>query len=155
MPGGALGVPGADRLIGKINEEMRAFDHVIASQDWHPPGHVSFSDWPVHCVQNTPGAEWAEGLDTSRIEATFRKGTDLHVDSYSVFGTGIAEYLRQRGITELFFVGVATDYCVLHSVLDALKQGFKVTVIANACRGMGSEQEALDRMRNEGAHIIS
>jgi len=176
MPGGALGVPHANEIIPVINALIPCFDHVIATMDWHPLNHVSFATthgkkvgeqfegqtlWPEHCVQETHGANLAKGLHQEKIEATFHKGTDLLVDSYSVFfdqsrhrATGLEEYLRAHELNNLFFVGVATDYCVLYSVLDALNLGFQVTVIRDACRAISDEEQALDQMKAKGAKII-
>lgn len=185
MPGGALGVSGAHLIIPLINKLLSKFDCVVAVRDWHPAGHVSFASthgkrvgevmqvkgveqilWPDHCIQETRGAEFADGLETERIEALFNKGTDTEVDSYSAFfdnqkqrSTGLENFLRERKIKHLYFVGVATDYCVLHSVLDALELGFQVTVIIDACRAinrrLGDEQRAIDAMKAKGALMIA
>lgn len=185
LPGGALGVSGANFIVATINRLIPHFDHVVAVRDWHPPGHVSFASahgkrvgeifkagkieqilWPDHCVQETRGAEWADELKTDRIEATFSKGTDPAVDSYSAFfdgqrhrSTGLADYLKKHQLKDLYFVGVATDYCILYSVLDALELGFKVTVILDACRSinrrLGDEQRAIDAMKKKGALVAS
>lgn len=184
MPGGALGVSGANFIIPIINQLIPQFDRVVAVRDWHPPGHVSFASthgkrvgetiqrgnieqilWPDHCIQDTRGAELADGLNTDKIEAMFNKGTDPEVDSYSAFfdnkrhrSTGLADFLKDQKIKDLYFAGVATDYCVLYSVLDALELGFKVTVILNACRAinrrLGDEQRAINAMKDKGAKII-
>lgn len=156
MPGGALGVPHANEIIPVINALIPHYPHVVATLDWHPPNHMSFAPvgpWPVHCVKDTHGAHLATGLHKQRIEATFHKGTDPNKESYSVFSSGIEDYLRMRGLDELHFVGVATDYCVLYSVLDALKLGFKVTVIRAGCRAIGDEEKAFGQMANKGAII--
>ncbi|HSX10725.1 MAG TPA: bifunctional nicotinamidase/pyrazinamidase, partial [Chlamydiales bacterium] len=172
MPGGALGVPGANAIVPVINRLIPKFEHVLATLDWHPPHHISFASshgkkvgekilvagheqilWPDHCVQNTRGARLADGLHQERIEAVFHKGTDLKIDSYSTFfdnartrHTGLAEHLRKHGLKDLYFVGLATDYCVLYSVLDALELGFNVWVIRDACRAInlkpGDEERA-------------
>jgi nicotinamidase/pyrazinamidase len=184
MPGGALGIAGANGIIPIINALIPKFEHVVATLDWHPPNHVSFAAthqkkvgevmrigaieqilWPVHCVQNTRGADFATGLHRDRFEAVFHKGVDPKVDSYSAFfdaarrrSTGLAEHLRKRGIDALYFVGLAIDYCVLYSVLDALDLGFKAMVIQDACRAInlhpGDEEKALDQMRQNGASVI-
>lgn len=180
MPGGALGVPGGNEIVPVINRLMPKFDHVIATLDWHPPRHISFASthkkkvgekisvagreqmlWPDHCVQHTRGADFAGGLHKERIEAIFHKGTDPKVDSYSTFfdnarthHTGLAEHLRKRNLHDLYFVGLATDYCVLYSVLDALELGFNVWVIRDACRAIGDEEQALEQMRKRGARVI-
>jgi nicotinamidase/pyrazinamidase len=181
MPGGPLGVPGADGLAAVINSLIPQFPLVVASQDWHPLDHQSFAVnhpgkkpgdihqdqvlWPVHCVCNTPGAELVAGLDKERIARCFYKGTDREVDSYSAFfdnfhlkSTGLDDYLKSRGATELFLVGVATDYCVFHTALDALDLGFSVFVIADACRPINldpqGEKRALAAIAAKGGHVI-
>lgn len=184
MPGGALGIPGSNAIIPIVNRIIPRFDHVIAVMDWHPINHVSFASthckhpgdiirigeveqilWPVHCVQNSHGAELADGLHRDKIEAVFHKGSDSKVDSYSSFydaarrrSTGLADHLLKRKLSDLYFVGVATDYCVLYSVLDALDLGFRATVIRDACRAInrqaGDEERALFLMAQRGARII-
>lgn len=144
MPGGVLGVKGADEIIPVINRLMSRFDHVIATQDWHLPG-ASHDGWPVHCVGNTPGADFAIGLKTEKIERVFRK------DSYSAFTTDLAAYLHAHQLEDLYFVGVATDYCVFHTAMDALKQHFKVTILLEGCRGIDHEAGALADLRGAGA----
>jgi nicotinamidase/pyrazinamidase len=157
MPGGTLGVPGADQIVPLINQLMPYFEHVLATQDWHPADHVSFKNlWPVHCVEQTLGAELVKELKKERIERYFRKGTELHRDSYSAFGgTDLEAYLRDHHLSDLYFVGVATDFCVFHSAADALNCHFKVTVIRDACRGIEKEEEALATLQSKGAQIIS
>src|SRR5215469_53153 len=165
LPGGALAVPDGDRVISVINELSQEFDLVFTTQDWHPANHCSFAAshpgkkigdrilidgqeqilWPVHCVQNTYGAELAAGLHPKVISGGVRisKGTDDRVDSYSGFfdnhrkrATGLEKLLRQHGADELTIVGLATDYCVKATVLDARELGFPVTVHQNACRAV-------------------
>ena len=179
MPTGVLGVAKADELVPLINRLMDHFDYIIATMDWHPKGHVSFAYshhkkvgeiirvgnqeqklWPDHCVQGTPGAALVKGLKQSRIEQIFHKGADPLVDSYSAFfdmsrrrSTGLGDYLRQMGIQEIYFAGVATDYCVLYSVLDALEMGFKVFVIRDACRAIDDEEGAIAQMKKKGAEM--
>ena len=185
MPGGTLGVSGANFIIQTINQLIPKFDHVVAVRDWHPPGHVSFASthgkrtgetikiggveqilWPDHCIQDTRGAHLADGLETAKIEAMLNKGTDPLVDSYSGFfdshrhrSTGLADFLKEHKLKELYFVGVATDYCILYSVLDALELGFKVTVIVDACRAinrrLGDENRAIEAMKAKGAKIVT
>lgn len=184
MPGGALGITGANAIVPVINRLIPKFDHVFATQDWHPPHHISFASthhkkvgevirvgdleqilWPDHCVQNTHGADFATGLHRERFEAVFHKGTDPKVDSYSTFfdnarkrQTGLADHLRKANLKDLYFVGLATDYCVLYSVLDALELGFNAWVISDACRAInlkpGDEERALEKMRLQGTKII-
>jgi nicotinamidase/pyrazinamidase len=185
LPGGPLGVPGAHLLVPLINALMKNFSLVVATKDWHLEGHVSFAKshpqkkvgdkvdiegveqilWPVHCIQNTPGAAFARGLETKDIKEVFFKGVDLRIDSYSTFfdqaqrrSTGMETYLREKGVDTLYFAGVATDYCVLYSALDALLLGFKVYVIRDCCAPINlhpdDEKKALDKMKKQGAHII-
>jgi nicotinamidase/pyrazinamidase len=185
LPGGALGVPDSDKIIPLINDFLPCFERVVATMDWHPERHASFASthkkavgdliqlqgssqilWPDHCVQSKPGSNFALRLELARIEAIFQKGTDPKVDSYSAFfdhsrrrSTGLEAYLRSQQLTNLYFVGLATDYCVLYSVLDALELGFDVTVIRDACRAInldsGDEERALLVMEEKGANIIS
>ncbi|MBS0629364.1 MAG: bifunctional nicotinamidase/pyrazinamidase [Verrucomicrobia bacterium] len=186
MPSGALPTKGADALVPVINRLIDYFPLVLATQDWHPKDHNSFAVnhpeykvgdviregaieqilWPVHCVQNTKGAEFVKGLRIDRFERVFHKGIDRMVDSYSTFfdnahlrETGLAEYLHKRGIKEIAFVGVATDYCVLYSVLDALELGFQVMVFADGCRAINLRQadgeEAFEKMTQAGAVVVT
>jgi nicotinamidase/pyrazinamidase len=145
---------------------IKQFDVVVASQDWHPPEHVSFEIFPPHCVQGTPDAEFIDGLETKEIDKVFRKGTDSGVDSMSVFvdasgrkATDIESYLRGQGVSELYVAGLATNYCVLKSALDAVDAGFKVNVVLDACRGIdeppGAVETAIDQMLNSGINIVS
>lgn len=184
MPWGALPTPHADELVPVINRLMAKFPIILATKDWHPKGHISFAAnhekanvgdvisvgdgdqilWPVHCVENTEGADFVEGLNTDKIQKVFYKGTDLEVDSYSAFfdnahlrETGLSQYLKKRGIQDLYFVGVATDYCVLFSVLDALDLGFNATLISDGCRAInlseGDETKAIEKMKRKGAKV--
>lgn len=166
IPGGALAVPGGDEVVEVINGLQENFDLVIATQDWHPPGHSSFAEshpakkefekiqwkgqeqvlWPVHCVQETEGANFHSNLKMSRVEAIFRKGTNPDIDSYSGFydnahlkSTGLAGYLREKGCTEIYFCGLAAEYCVYFSILDALQEGFDATLIEDATRALDNE----------------
>jgi nicotinamidase/pyrazinamidase len=184
VPGGALAVPGGDAVVPLINCLQPRFDLVIATQDWHPPDHGSFAAnhpgrnvhdvidlhglrqvlWPVHCVQNTGGAKFGASLDTRRIDRVFQKGTDPGIDSYSGFfdnahrkSTGLADYLKGKSVEEVFICGLATDYCVKFSALDARQLGFRTTVIEDACRGVNVEPDdvrhALREMREAGVFI--
>ncbi len=184
LPGGALGVPGGDEVIPLANRLMDDFEIIVATQDWHPPDHGSFAAnhpgrqifesidlhglpqtlWPVHCVQGTPGAEFAPGLDAGRITRVFRKGTRPEVDSYSGLfdngrrhSTGLAEWLREQGVTRVTVCGIATDYCVKFTALDAVAEGFEVTLHLPACRGVdlqpGDIAAAVEAMREKGVRI--
>ena len=163
MPYGALPVAEGDQIVPIINKIIYKFDLVIATQDWHPKNHISFASnhkdkkpfdvmdldgfkqtlWPDHCVQGTSGAEFHPDLETKPIEAIFRKGTNPNIDSYSGFydnlhkkNTGLAGYLREKKAKDLYFVGLATDYCVYYSIIDALKEGFNVYLIEDATRAI-------------------
>ena len=186
LPGGALAVPEGDAVIPVINRLQDRFDLVLATQDWHPPDHGSFAAshpghkvgdvieldgvpqilWPVHCVQNSQGAQFSTALDTTRLARVFRKGIDRKIDSYSTFfdnakrrSTGLADYLREQNVREIFICGLATDYCVRFSALDALELSFPVTVIEDACRGVNLQPDdslnALRELRKAGAKIQS
>lgn len=183
-PGGRLSVPDGDAVIPLANQLQQHFDLIIATKDWHPQDHVSFASnhpgkregdvliingieqilWPDHCVQNTKGAEFHPGLDTSKINKIFLKGTDKNIDSYSTFfdnahlrNTGLAAYLREQQINDIYIMGLATDYCVKYSCHDAVKLGFNTHIIVDACRGIelheGDIAAALDEMRGEGVKI--
>jgi nicotinamidase/pyrazinamidase len=179
-PGGALAVPGGDAVVPVANRLDAAFAHVVLTQDWHPPGHASFASshpgkqpfetiampygeqtlWPDHCVQGTVGAAFHSGLAVSHAELIVRKGYNPAIDSYSAFyendrktPTGLAGYLRERGFTRLYLAGLATDYCVFYSAIDARRLGFAVTVIADACRAIdlgGSLAKAMQQMDAAG-----
>jgi nicotinamidase/pyrazinamidase len=182
-PGGALAVPDGDAILPAINRLAREFAHVILTQDWHPRGHLSFAGahpgrqpfetievaygpqtlWPDHCVQGTHGAAFHPALEVPHAELILRKGYRRAIDSYSVFRendrrtpTGLASYLRERGFDRVILCGLATDYCVLFSALDALMAGFAVEVAANACRGIdldGSLARAMREMAEAGVTI--
>src|SRR5882724_5303674 len=142
MPGGALAVPRGDETIAVANRLLPHFTVVAATQDWHPPNHESFKEtWPVHCVQDTRGAELHADLNRARINEIVRKGTDVAVDSYSGFfdndkkrATGLAKWLEERWIKQLYVMGLVTDYDVRATVLDARALGFDVYVIEDGCR---------------------
>jgi nicotinamidase/pyrazinamidase len=184
-PGGALPVPEGDRVVDCINRIQPGFDLVVATQDWHPADHGSFAAnhpgrrpgeqielaglpqilWPVHCVQGTPGAELHPGLDCPRIARVFRKGADPSVDSYSGFfdngrrsSTGLDEYLKGQGVTDVYICGLATDYCVKATALDAVGLGFKTYLVEDACRGVelrpGDVRKSIDMVRKQGVIII-
>jgi len=165
MPGGALAIPFANRLIEPINLLMPLFSYVVATQDFHPQNHASFKDlWPVHCVAGSYGAELVAGLDRSRIQKIFRKGEDPLIDSYSAFfdnehskQTGLAQDLRAHGVNSLYLVGVATEYCVLYSALDALDLGFEVNLITDACCGLDDQavEKAYEMLVARRGHLVT
>ncbi|MCP4246995.1 MAG: bifunctional nicotinamidase/pyrazinamidase [bacterium] len=185
VPGGALAVPGGDEIVPLANRLQGCFELVVATQDWHPPGHASFAAshpgkspgdvitvdgleqtlWPTHCVQDTPGAALVGRLDTTRINRIIQKGTDPTLDSYSGFfdnghrrPTGLGDYLRQRQVERIYVLGIATDYCVKFTVLDARKLGFDAYLIQDACRGVdlvkGDVARAVDEMTAADARVI-
>ncbi len=185
MPFGALPVVEGDAVVSIANELAQRSSLVIATQDWHPADHGSFARmhptlkpgdvvdlggveqvlWPDHCVQGTPGASFHSALDVARIDHVVRKGTDPGVDSYSGFydndrrlDTGLGEYLMSRGVDELLICGLATDYCVKYTVLDAVGLGFGVTVVEDACRAVdmrsGDGDRALLEMHAAGARVL-
>lgn len=184
LPGGALAVPDGDAVIAIANDLIASADHVVATQDWHPGGHGSFASshdgvdvgqlfqlhglqqvaWPDHCVQGTKGAEFSAELSTEKIDHVVTKGTQPNIDSYSGFfdndhhqATGLHDYLQSIGATKLTVVGLATDYCVKFTVLDALELGYKVHVILDGCRGVnlspGDVDAAVAEMKAAGAEI--
>lgn len=183
-PGGALEVPHGDQVVPVINRLSEHFDNIVQTQDWHPEGHSSFASshsekdpfsvtempygkqvlWPDHCVQGSTGAEFHPDLVTTNSQLFIRKGFRKEIDSYSAFyendnktPTGLAGYLRERGIDNLFACGLATDFCVKWSVLDGLKEGLKVTVIEDAVMGIdmdGSVEKAWEEMEDAGAGRI-
>jgi nicotinamidase/pyrazinamidase len=163
-PHGALAVPDGDAIADRVHELARSgeFDLVVATRDWHPPDHGSFAErggpWPVHCVADTPGAQLHPGLDASRVDVIVDKGQDPDTEGYSGFqGTRLEELLRERGIDQVTVVGLATDYCVKNTALDALRAGFQVTVDTDAVRGVevqpGDSERALDELREAGATV--
>ena len=163
-PGGALAVAHGDEIAGRINRLAASgdFDLVVATRDWHPPDHGSFTEqggtWPVHCVAGTPGAELHDALDRSRVEVVVDKGQDPALPGYSGFEqTALEDLLRERRVDELTVVGLATDYCVKNTALDALDKGFRVTVDPDAVRGVdvepGDADRALEELREAGASL--
>ena len=182
-PGGALAVPGGDEILPVVNRLIAAHEHVILTQDWHPEGHSSFASqhggknpfdtvempygvqtlWPDHCVQGTQGAAFHPALERTKAELIIRKGFRRSIDSYSAFfendrttPTGLNGYLRERGIGELTLVGLATDFCVAFSALDAARLGFKVKVEMEGCRAIdlgGSLADMTERMRAAGVTL--
>ncbi len=164
FPGGALGVQGANEMIPLVNEYIRLFHTrgfpVMATRDWHPPGHCSFTEqggpWPVHCVQGSRGAQLHSDLVMPPGTLVISKGTDPKKDAYSGFeGTSLKDRFEDLGVKTLFVLGLATDYCVKHTVLDACKKGFRVVVIEDAIRGVeaqaGDSEKALQDMQASGA----
>jgi nicotinamidase/pyrazinamidase len=184
-PGGALAVADGDAVVPVINRLAERFDHVVLTQDWHPPGHSSFATshpgsapfetismpygqqtlWPEHCVQGTPGAAFHPQLATKPSELVIRKGFRTEIDSYSAFyendrrtPTGLAGYLRERGLRRLFLVGLATDFCVHYSALDARRLGFDTVVVETGCRAIdlaGSLDAAWAAMAAAGVQRIN
>ena len=183
-PGGALAVQGGDAIVPLINRLIGEFDHVILTQDWHPANHSSFASshpgrdpfgvidmpygvqtlWPDHCVQGTRGADFHPDLQWTKAELVIRKGFRAGIDSYSAFfendrttATGLAGYLRERGLHDLTFVGLATDFCVAYSALDAVTQGFSATVRLDACRAIdlsGSLAAMTEKMRQADVRLV-
>ena len=161
-PGGALAVPDGDAVVPVINGLMNRYPLIVATQDWHPAGHCSFVEhggtWPAHCVAATQGAELHPSLNAKAIDLRIFKGATPDADAYSGFtGTDLAEQLHARGVTEVTIVGLATDYCVKATALDAMAAGFKVTVYADACRAVNVNpidgDAALDELRAAGANV--
>ena len=186
-PGGALAVPEGDRIVPAVNRlmHMQFFPKVVATKDWHPAGHISFASryrkevystvdttygpqilWPDHCVQGTWGAEFHPALESGLVRQVVYKGTNQEIDSYSTFWdnarlqqTGLHAYLQDAGISDLYLAGLATDYCVLFSSLDALELGYRVTVIEDCCRGVdvrpGDSRRALERIVEAGGRVTT
>ena len=163
-PDGALSVSGGDAIAGRINEQMRSgdYDLVVATRDWHPSDHGSFTEqggiWPVHCVQDTEGAQLHPALQQQNVDVVIDAGTDPDTEGYYGFdGTTLGELLEERGIHSVTVVGLATDYCVKHTALDALRQGLEVTVDSAAVRGVnvneGDSERALEELRAAGATV--
>lgn len=183
MPGGALAVPEGNQIVPIINKIQHKFDLVLATQDWHPAGHASFASthgkdlyelidlngidqvmWPDHCVQGTKGADFHAELKLNKIEAIFRKGTNPEIDSYSGFydnahlkSTGLSGYLKEKGVTELYFAGLAGDFCVAFSVKDALAEGFTSFLIEDATRAIDAEgfEKAKAEIVEKGGKILN
>lgn len=187
LPGGSLAVPHGDEILPLVQEmTCYPFDLFIATKDWHPADHLSFACnhsgknpgdritlggieqvlWPAHCIQGSTGSEFAEGWDAARIDHVVYKGTNRSIDSYSAFfdnghwqATGLDDYLKAQEVSDLFIAGLATDYCVKYSVLDALQLGYRVHVILDACRGVelqaGDVARAHFVMQEAGAQLLS
>ena len=183
-PGGALAVPEGDAIMPLVNRLARQFTHVVVTQDWHPPGHLSFASahpgrkpfetievdygpqtmWPDHCVQGTAGAAFHSALDIPHAELVIRKGYHPLIDSYSAFRendgktpTGLTGYLRERGLERVTLCGLATDFCVYFSAIDARQAGFETRLVLEASRAIdidGSLARALDAMRQAGVSFV-
>lgn len=184
LPGGALAVPAGDEVVEPANRLAVRFPLVVATQDWHPRNHGSFAAvhpgrkpgevidlaglpqvlWPIHCVQGTAGADFAPALARERVHRVFQKGTDETIDSYSGFfdnghrrSTGLGDFLRGAGVVEIYLLGLATDYCVKATALDARALGFKVNLVGDACRGVdlrpGDCAAAVDTMAAAGVRL--
>lgn len=183
-PGGALAVTGGDEIMPLVNDLIRNTEHVLLTQDWHPAGHSSFASshqgrqpfetidmpygaqtlWPDHCIQGSKGADFHSGLAWAKSELVIRKGFRGGIDSYSAFfendhltPTGLAGYLNERGIGAITLVGLATDFCVAYSALDAVRQGFSTTVRLDACRAIdlgGSLDIMIGKMRDAGVKLV-
>lgn len=184
-PGGALAVPGGDSIIPTVNRLIETFDSVIQTQDWHPAGHHSFASshsgkneydtvemdygtqvlWPDHCVQGSRGSEFHSGLNTQKTQVIIRKGFRKEIDSYSTFfendqktATGLTGYLNNRGITDLYTVGLATDFCVKWSILDGIDEGFTMHIVEDAVEGIdlnGSLDQAWREMKEKGVLVTT
>jgi nicotinamidase/pyrazinamidase len=186
LPGGSLAVEEGDQVIPKVNNMLNhSFDLVVATQDWHPANHGSFASnhenkkpgdiidlqgteqilWPDHCVQNSEGAEFADDLDTEKIDKIIKKGTDPNIDSYSGFydnehkkATGLHDYLKQKNIDSLVIAGLAADVCVRFTALDALELGYKTQVVKDATRAVEKEEgykQTMNELKEKGAELIS
>lgn len=163
-PEGGLPVPHGDEIFGAINQVMPRFSHVLATQDWHPPEHKHFQvhggPWPHHCLQGTWGAEFHPALDASRVQEVVQKGMDVELDGYSGFaGTDLVERLRGRGVRRVFVAGLATDYCVKATAVEAIDNGFETYVLTDVIRAVdvqpGDGDRALDSMAEAGAKLIT
>ncbi|MDA3935787.1 MAG: bifunctional nicotinamidase/pyrazinamidase [Actinomycetota bacterium] len=186
MPGGALAVAHGDEVVAVANALIATFELVVATQDWHPSTHGSFALthegleagdivelrgvqqvlWPAHCVQGSPGASFHSALDVAGVRYVVRKGTDPEIDSYSAFfdnarkmATGLAEYLGSQGVSRMIICGLATDYCVKSSALDARDLGFDVVVVSSGCRAVdlapGDGARALEQMEAAGCEVVA
>jgi len=185
IPGGALPVHEGDQVVPIANKLIDKFDLIVATQDWHPSDHGSFAAnhtgknigeiielnglqqilWPVHCVQESDGAHFHPQLMINKVHKIIPKGTNAEIDSYSGFNdnghlksTGLADYLKNKGVTDVYICGLATDYCVKFTAIDAVQENFKTYVIQDACRGVnlnpGDVQHAISEMKEAGCHIV-
>lgn len=184
VPGGALAVPKGNEVVPVINKLLAEYELVVATKDFHPKGHVSFASrhagykvgdrvelesgtqrlWPDHCVQGTPGAEFAQGLTSSKFAKVFEKGKDVNVDSYSALfdndqrrATGLGDWLKANKVEEVYIVGLATDYTVKYTALDCAKAGYKTFVIKEGCRAVnmtaGDEERSIREMQTAGVTV--
>ncbi len=161
-PGGSLAVSNGDKIIPIINSIIDRFDVVISTQDWHPVDTIHFEKWPVHCVANTKGSEFHPDLDTSKIDLNLTKGTENKDDGYSAFeatNVSLINYLRKQEISNLYICGLATDYCVRASALDALEYGLHTAVITDAIAAVnlqpGDDKKTLDELYKKGVSLIN
>lgn len=183
LPGGALPVPRGDEIVPVVNGLLGRFDLVVATQDWHPPDHVSFASahpgkkvfetislggieqvlWPDHCVQGSRGADFADLLNLNPVEAIFRKGTDRTIDSYSGFfdnghrkSTGLGDYLKGRKVDRAYVAGLAAEYCVYYTIMDGLELGFEMVLIRDATRAIAERdfETALENIRAKGGSAV-
>jgi len=184
VPGGALAVRDGDQVVPVANRIMSHFELVVASKDWHPADHLSFASqhpgrqigevidldglpqvlWPDHCIEGTAGAEFFSGLDVAGIHRIFEKGTNRDIDSYSGFfdnghrhATGLGDFLHARQVSEVFVMGLATDYCVKFTALDAVQLGFRTHLLLDGCRGVnlnpGDVDRAIEQLQEAGVHV--
>ncbi len=161
-PGGALAVPGGDKVVPVINDLISRFGVVVASKDWHPADSVHFQKWPPHCVQNTSGAAFHPQLAEGKIQQVFLKGTGNRDDGYSAYeatNVDLEQYLKSRGVTELYVTGLATDYCVKASALDAAAKGLQTIVVTDGIAAVnvnaGDGQRALEEMAAAGVRLVA
>lgn len=184
VPGGSLAVPRGNEIVPVVNQIQEKFELVVATQDWHPKNHLSFASnhpgklvyetvlldgveqvlWPDHCLQGERGAMLVAGFDERRVEAIIRKGTNPEIDSYSGFfdngrkkSTGLGDYLRGRGVSQVYICGLAAEFCVLYTALDAIELGFETYYIEDATRALSQEgfREAKERIQKRGGKIIT
>lgn len=160
LPGGALPAPEGNHIIAVINALMERFPLVAASRDWHPESSIHFEKWPPHCIRGTEGAEFPELFNKDKLDQVFLKGTGNSDDGYSAFeatSDDLASYLRRKRVDHLFVCGLTTEYCVKATALDALKNGFTVTVLRDAVAGVsthpGDEAKAYAEMKEKGVHL--
>ena len=160
-PGGSLAIPEGDKVVPVINGLMDKFPVVVASKDWHPKQTVHFQKWPVHCVHNGKGADFHPGIESTKIEQVFLKGTGNKDDGYSAFeatNLDLKDYLKNKGVTELYVTGLATDYCLRASALDAVKNEFNTFVVTDAIAAVnvkpGDDKKALEDMKQAGVKTV-